>query len=64
MQCTLGSLDLLEDQNVLYGVAYARFQIGDYEGAERLIKRITDPQLFENATKLRQVMAYCAANDC
>lgn len=64
MEDRLERLDLLADQNVLYGVAYARFQIGDYEGAEQLIKRITDPQLFENATKLRQVMAYCAENPC
>ena len=62
MEHRLERLDLLTDQNVLYGVAYARFQIGDYDGCERLMKRVDDPQLFESATKLRQVMAYCADN--
>lgn len=64
MQDRLDRLGLFDDQNVLYGVAYARFQTTDYEGAEQLLKRITDPKLFENATKLRQVMAYCAENTC
>lgn len=64
MQDRLERLRLLNDQSVLYAVAYARFQIGDYEAAERLLKRITDPELFEAATQLRQAMAYCAENPC
>lgn len=64
MEDRVERLGLLGDENVLYGVAYARFQIGDYEGAERLLERIDDPALFENATKLRQVMAYCSENPC
>ncbi len=60
----LARLGLFADQNVLYAVAYARFQIGDYDGAEQLLKRIEDPAAFESATKLRQVMAYCSKNPC
>jgi tetratricopeptide (TPR) repeat protein len=64
MEDRLERLGLLQDQSVLYAVAYARFQVQDYEETERLLKRITDPELFEAATQLRQAMAYCAENPC
>jgi len=64
MEERLERVGVLDDQNVVYGVAYARFQIADYQGAERLLKRISDASLFESATRLRQVMAYCAENPC
>lgn len=62
LQSRVERLGLTADQNVLYALAYARFQTGDYEATERLLKKITDPDLFRNATQLRQVMAYCSEN--
>ncbi len=62
LQPRIERLGLTADQNVLYALAYARFQTGDYEATERLLKKITDPDLFRNATQLRQVMAYCSEN--
>ena len=52
-------LGLLEDDNVAYGLAYARFQAGDFEGAEALLKAVEDPAVFAAATRLRQAMAAC-----
>jgi tetratricopeptide (TPR) repeat protein len=62
LQARVERLGLIADQNVLYALAYARFQTGDYAATERLLKKITDPDLFRNATQLRQVMAYCEDN--
>ncbi len=55
-------LGLFEDQPVLYALAYARFSIGDYKRAEVLLKKITDPALFRNATQIRRIMAVCQEN--
>lgn len=62
LQPRIERLGLTSDQNVLYALAYARFQTGDYDATERLLKKITDPELFRNANQLRQVMAYCSEN--
>ena len=55
----LQRLGLLSDQHLVYALAYARLKIADYVGAEALIKRISDPALFEHATQLRRMIALC-----
>ncbi|QDG51190.1 tetratricopeptide repeat protein [Persicimonas caeni] len=55
----LGLLDDQDEQSILYTLAYARFQTGDYEDAERLLKRVTDAQLFESAVQLRKTVQMC-----
>lgn len=59
MGARLERIGLLEDQNLVYALAYANFQIGSFDDSERYIKRIDDPRLFEYATQLRQIIARC-----
>ena len=59
MDRRLERLGVLDDQNVLYALAYAKFQVGDFASAEPYLKRIQDPQLFEYATQLRRMIAVC-----
>lgn len=59
LETRLSRLGLLEDQKILYTLAYARFQAGDYEDAERLLKLVTDAQLFESAVQLRKTVQMC-----
>ncbi|MGM0558807.1 MAG: tetratricopeptide repeat protein [Myxococcota bacterium] len=60
MEARLSRLGLLEDQNILYTLAYANFKAGDYEDAERLLRRITDSELFKSAVELRRAIQVCA----
>lgn len=55
----LERIGLLEDQNLVYALAYANFKVGAFHDSERYIKRIDDPRLFEHATQLRQIIARC-----
>lgn len=55
----LERLGLFEEQSILYAMAYAKFKVGDFAQAEALIKRISDPTLFEYATQLRRMIARC-----
>jgi tetratricopeptide (TPR) repeat protein len=55
----LERIGLLEDQNLVYALAYANFKAGAFHDSERYIKRIDDPRLFEHATQLRQIIARC-----
>jgi tetratricopeptide (TPR) repeat protein len=60
MEARLSRLGLLEDQNILYTLAYANFKTGDYDDAERLLRRITDSELFKSAVELRRAIQVCA----
>jgi tetratricopeptide (TPR) repeat protein len=55
----LGELGLLEDQKLVYTLAYARFRIGDYERAEALLRQITDAGLFDSSVELRRTIQLC-----
>ncbi|MFZ5479338.1 MAG: hypothetical protein ACOZNI_21410 [Myxococcota bacterium] len=55
----LSRLGLAGDDGIAYGLAYARFRLGDLAGAERWLDGITDPEAFRRATELRQAMAAC-----
>lgn len=59
LESRLQRLGLASEDKVLYGLAYARFNLGDWDGAERWLGRITDPGLFQHATQLRSVMEGC-----
>ncbi len=52
-------LDLLADEPVAYGLAYARFRTGELEEAESLLRGISDPKVFALATELRGAMDAC-----
>jgi len=50
---------MLDDDNILYALAYAYYMIKDYDGAEELFKRITDSELFSKATLIRKNIEKC-----
>ena len=62
LQPRLSRLGLTREDSVAYGLAYARFRIGDTEGAEALLTGISDPDLFQKATALRAAMERCQDN--
>jgi len=58
----LSRLDLLaDDEELRYALAYARFRLGDFRGAERHLQRLRRPEMFERAGPLRKAMADCRA---
>jgi tetratricopeptide (TPR) repeat protein len=59
----LERLGLLADDQVAYGLAYAWFRVGAYDACEALLKRISDPQLFQHAGTLRQAIAACRESE-
>lgn len=60
MDRDLTRLGLLEDEDVRYAMAYAYFKIGDFEGAEGHLQKLTRPDLFRKAAELRSAMQDCA----
>jgi len=57
----LARLGLLDDQKIIYALAYAHYRAGDHGHAEAWLKRIREPGLFDRAAELRRAMAACAA---
>jgi tetratricopeptide (TPR) repeat protein len=56
---------LTEDDAVLYGLAYAYFQLRDFEKALQYCNGITDPTVFQQSVALRQIIRDCqASNGC
>jgi predicted Zn-dependent protease len=65
LQPRLDRLGLLSEDEVLYGLAYAWFQVGEVGPANELLKQIQDPAVFERATSLRAAMDVCVqAGSC
>lgn len=56
-------LGLLEQEELVYALAYAHFRIGDYARAEVLLQRITDADLFRKAVVLRESIEQCVQDD-
>jgi len=59
LESRLRRLGLFDDQNILYALAYAHFQVGDYEAAQHLLARIEDPKLLDGVTQIRRLIVYC-----
>lgn len=57
----LQRLGLLKDATVAYALGWALFQTGDQREAEKVLKTIHDPGVFNDATALRQRIAACRA---
>lgn len=53
-------LDLLAQDALRYALAYAWFQLGDVDRAERFLSGIADPRVFRDATALREAMRACS----
>lgn len=60
MDQDLRRIGLLEDQDILYALAYAVFMVGEFELAEARLQAITRPDLFRKAAELRSAMQDCA----
>ncbi len=52
-------LGLLDDESLLYALAYAQYRVSNYERSEQLLQRITDPELFRKAVALRESIEEC-----
>ncbi|MFO8071990.1 MAG: hypothetical protein R6V85_08950 [Polyangia bacterium] len=57
----LERLGLLDEDSVVYALAYSLFQIGKHDAAESYLERIRDPRLFKHAMELRRSMERCRA---
>ncbi|MGM0577447.1 MAG: tetratricopeptide repeat protein [Myxococcota bacterium] len=55
----LARLGLGDDDPVRYAMAYAAFRTGAFDEADRWLKGLSDPALFEKAAELRRAMASC-----
>ena len=53
---------LLKDQNILYALAYAYYKNGEYDLAEKYLKKITRSDLYKKSIELRKNMAKCKNN--
>ena len=56
--------DLMSDDAVRYGVAYAYFQLGSYENAKESLLGIQDATVFKQAAALRRAIASCEIEHC
>lgn len=55
----LARLGLLSDDSIAYAMAYAFFQIRDFERAERLLLQIKDADLFRQSLQIRKAIEQC-----
>ena len=63
MAPTVERLGLTKDDQIRYAMAYGFYKTGDYQGAERYLRGIADPSLFESASGLRRAMRACEPTD-
>lgn len=61
-QSALQRNGLLEDQNIVYALAYSYYALGEFDDCETHLKKITDAKLFEKAIELRKNMSKCKNN--
>jgi tetratricopeptide (TPR) repeat protein len=59
MDMDLRLVNLLDDEDVRYALAYAYFKTGDFDGAERHLQKLTRPDLFRKAAELRSAIQDC-----
>jgi len=62
LQKALKRYQMLDDDNLRYALAYSFYMSGDYESAEKHLKRITDSELFSKATVIRKNIEKCQNN--
>ncbi|MBE9568561.1 MAG: tetratricopeptide repeat protein [Proteobacteria bacterium] len=60
MEDELLRVRLLDEDALQYAIAYAHFQVGDYDEAENTLEKITDASVFRKAAALRKIMVSCA----
>jgi hypothetical protein len=57
-------MNILDDDQVRYGLAYAHFRQGDLDRAEGLLSLIQSPTIFAQSVGLREAIAECRASPC
>ena len=62
MEDDLKRVQLLDDEDIRYALAYAHFKTGDYAAAEAQLFFLESPENFRKATELRRVMGECEQN--
>lgn len=59
MREDLERVQLLEEEDIRYALAYALFKTGDFEAARAQLFFLESPENFRKATELRRVMSEC-----
>lgn len=59
MRLVLSRTGLLDDDNIRYAYAYALFFTGNYDQAEKYLKQISQREVFQKATGLREMIEKC-----
>ncbi|MDF1881444.1 hypothetical protein JHD50_09050 [Sulfurimonas sp. MAG313] len=54
--------ELIQDESIRYALAYSYYMIGQHDNAEKELKKLTRPDLFNKATELRKNMQKCKDN--
>jgi len=62
MATDLERVQLLEEEDIRYALAYSLFKIGDFEAAKTQLFSLTSAENFKKATELRRVMSECEQN--
>ena len=62
MEDDLKRVQLLDDEDIRYALAYAHFKTGDYAASEEQLFFLESPENFRKATELRRVMGECEQN--
>ncbi|MCB1559658.1 MAG: hypothetical protein KDI75_00925 [Xanthomonadales bacterium] len=60
LESALSRARLLDDESLRYALAYAFYQSGKFDDAERNLTALKQPELFRKATELRRLMQDCA----
>lgn len=53
---------LIEDEPIRYALAYAYFNIGQYDKSKHQLNYLKNPELFKKGIELRRIMSECEAN--
>lgn len=59
LESRLSRLGLLSDQKIVYALAYAHFEVRNFDRAQALTRRIDSKELFESAVQLRRAIETC-----
>ena len=59
LEAALRRVGLMDDEDLRYALAYARFKGGAFDEAERHLQALRRPELFRKATELRALMQDC-----
>jgi len=54
--------DLLEEQNMIYALAFSFYKVGEFQQSEKYLQMLTDSKLFTKAIELRKNMNKCTNN--